>query len=578
MELAGGTTLSIIPFGPCFCFDRLKINEALDSNMTMYQRYLHKYWDIILLVLIIALPALLRIGLLSVPLERDEGEYAYTAQLMLQGNLPYADAYSMKMPGIYSIYALILMVFGETHTGVHLGLLVVNAMTMVLLFLLARQAFDPITAIVASASFGVLSLNESVQGIFANAEHFVVFAAVGGALLLQRAITLERPRLLFGSGCLFGVGFLIKQHGLTFIAFGCLYLLICDLKPRPILWRQCFFRWSIFLIGVVLPFGLTCFLLLAFGVFDKFWFWTFAYASEYVTAVPFLIGMELLKINVSPIITSSSLILALAGIGLISLFFNKDLNHRHTFVLLFVFCSWLAVCPGLYFRPHYFVLTLPAIALLTGISVSSLDALLLKKIPRSSLRSIPILLILIALVHSVSFQRDYLFKLTPTMVARHVYGDEPFPESLEVANYIKENSSSDDRIAVLGSEPQIYFYANRRSATGYIYTYPLMEPHPYAREMQKEMIEEIESARPEFLVLVNARTSWLQRPNSEKMIFTWLKSYTQKHYKLVGAIEIFSTEKTVSRWGNECVGYSPRSKNWLAVFQKKGEGFSSKLS
>jgi hypothetical protein len=102
-----------------------------------------------------------------------------------------------------------------------------------------------------------------------------------------------------------------------------------------------------------------------------------------------------------------------------------------------------------------------------------------------------------------------------------------------------------------------------------------MEPQPYAREMQQEMIGEIESAHPEFLVLVHVRTSWLERPNSEKMIFAWSKSYKQKHYKLVGVIDILSTEKTVSRWGDECAGYVPRSKYWLAVFQRKGEGFSS---
>ena len=55
---------------------------------------------------------------------------------------------------------------------------------------------------------------------------------------------------------------------------------------------------------------------------------------------------------------------------------------------------------------------------------------------------------------------------------------------------------------MLGSEPQIYFYSQRRSATGYLYTYPLMEPQPFARRMQEEMIREIESTQPEFVVLV----------------------------------------------------------------------------
>jgi hypothetical protein len=431
---------------------------------------------------------------------------------------------------------------------------------------------------VSCATFAILSLSDSLQGIFANAEHFVVFAVLAGILLLHRATTLERPKLLFWSGCLFGLGFLIKQHGLAFVAFAGLYLLVSELKSRPLLWRQGFFRGFLFLTGVMLPFALTCLLLLIFGVFDKFWFWTFAYAHKYVTAVPFPVGVELLRVNLIPIVASYPFIFLLAGIGLILLFFHRNSYLDKTFVLLFSLFSWLAVCPGFYFRPHYFVLTLPSVALLVGICLSSLDKFMAEKSAYSLGKIVVLLLLSFSLLHPVWHQRNYLFGLTPTMVARHVYGYEPFPESLEIAKYIKGNSLEDDRIAVLGSEPQIYFYANRRAATGYLYTYPLMEPQPYAADMQEEMIGQIKLARPEFLILVHVRTSWLERPNSEKMIFTWLERYRQEHYDLVGVVEILSTEKTVSRWGDECLGYSPRSGSWLAVFQRKGKGSASNLS
>jgi hypothetical protein len=38
-------------------------------------------------------------------LERDEGEYAYAGQLMLQGIPPYQLAYTMKLPGPFAAYA-----------------------------------------------------------------------------------------------------------------------------------------------------------------------------------------------------------------------------------------------------------------------------------------------------------------------------------------------------------------------------------------------------------------------------------------------------------------------------------------
>src|SRR5205814_4180382 len=85
----------------------------------------------ILALAALALAALItlyvRLRLISVPLERDEGEYAYIGHLILQGRPPFLDAYTMKLPGTPMAYALIMSVLGETIEGIHLGLLAVNA-------------------------------------------------------------------------------------------------------------------------------------------------------------------------------------------------------------------------------------------------------------------------------------------------------------------------------------------------------------------------------------------------------------------------------------------------------------------
>src|SRR5499427_8045549 len=80
----------------------------------------------VLLAVVIGLIVLIRIRLLAIPLERDEGEYAYAGQLMLQSIPPYQLAYNMKFPGIYAAYALIMAVFGQTPAGIHLGVMCVN--------------------------------------------------------------------------------------------------------------------------------------------------------------------------------------------------------------------------------------------------------------------------------------------------------------------------------------------------------------------------------------------------------------------------------------------------------------------
>ena len=72
-------------------------------------------WALACLLAILLLTAAVRIRLVDVPLERDEGEYAYAGQLILQGAPPYRHVYNMKMPGIYAGYALLEAAFGETH-------------------------------------------------------------------------------------------------------------------------------------------------------------------------------------------------------------------------------------------------------------------------------------------------------------------------------------------------------------------------------------------------------------------------------------------------------------------------------
>ena len=542
-----------------------------DSNQDAGERQQSRrlYWVWAALVVVISFTAAVRVRLLEVPLERDEGEYAYAGQLILQGIPPYAQVYNMKMPGIYAAYALILAVFGQTHTGIHLGLLVINAATILLLFLLAKKLFDPLTGVAAAAAFALLSLSPSVQGIFANAEHFVILPALGGILLLVRGINYQKWLSLLAGAILLGLGFVMKQHGAAFIVFAGLYLLFCELRRRPFTWKTFMAKGILFLIGVLLPFAITCLILWLCGVFGKFWFWTFDYAREYVSAIPFSIGLNHLKIKITQITNSAILLWILAGIGLTCLSWNKKARRHSVFVVGFLLFSFLAVCLGFYFRTHYFILLLPSVALLAGIGVGSVLNLFSRSRSVLVRKMIPILLFSIVLLHPIYQQRDFFFSMNPTIASRTIYGANPFPESLEIARFIREHSAKDDRIAVIGSEPQIYFYSNRHSATGYIYTYALMELHPYALQMQEEMIREIETARPKFLVFVNIRTSWLTRPGSETMIFEWFQQYQDKYYQKVGIIEILSKQNTVYLWGRECKKYKPRSDYRLSIFRRK---------
>jgi hypothetical protein len=539
-------------------------DRSKTEGQQSYNRYL--VWGVLLAVLL--LTAAIRIRLLEIPLERDEGEYAYGGRLILQGLPSDAPLYNIK-PGIYTAYALILAVFGQTHTGIHLGLLVINAATVFVLFFLAKRLFDPVTALAAAAAFAILSLGQRVLGFTANREHFVILPALGGILLVLRAIDCRRWLSLLAGALLLGISFIMKPNGLIFIVFAGLWLLFCEIRRRPFNWKVFLGKGVLFTCGVLLPFALLCLILWQLGIFRMFWFWRVEYVSQYATALPLTVGLGVLKKWIISIAGSAILVWILAGVGLIAVFLNRKTRPRSLFVAGFLLFSFLAICPGFYFRPHYFILLLPAIALLAGLSVNCIYNFLTPGQSVLAAKLKPVLLVLIVLLYPLYQQRNYFFVVSPTILSRTTYLGNPFVESLEIARFIRENSTKDDCIAVIGSEPQIYFYADRHSATGHMYTYPLMGKYDFALELQKQMIREIESARPKFLVFVNIRTSWLVRRSSEKLIFRWFRQYQKEYYRRVGVVDILSRARSVYRWHDRAVGYTPLSNYWLTVFQRR---------
>ena len=149
------------------------------------------------------------------------------------------------------------------------------------------------------------------------------------------------------------------------------------------------------------------------------------------------------------------------------------------------------------------------------------------------------------------------------------YGDELFPECKRVARLIAEDTSPGDRIVVLGSEPEIYFYARRRSAIEPMYMYPLLEPHDFAESMQRKAIRQIESIRPEYVVFVNAPMIWLMKPGSKGLILDWMNAYVPEHYDLVGRADHYADGRTLIALGREELSAHETSEIHLLVFKRK---------
>jgi hypothetical protein len=520
------------------------------------------------LSLVILFVVVVRIRLLDIPLERDEGEFAYVGQLMLEGIAPYKMAYVIKLPGTAAVYALSMALFGPTTAGIHLGLLLANVAAIVLVFLLAKRWFGAGAGFIACVTYALMSLSWGVDGNAAHATQFVMPAALGGILLLLRALESGRLAALFWSGILFGLAFILKQPGIFFGAYGGLLLLGNELKTRPFHWTLCLGKAALFCLGIILPFAVLCLVLWHAGVFGKFWYWSFIVAGG--SWVSLHEGWVLFTWHVQWLWASRHWpFWLLAGLALPFVWWMRAALPLRLPFLAFCGVSIFAGCAGLRFIPHYFVLTLPAVGMVIGLGVVEARRLLKNSQCPAFASFLPATFFCAVCAYAIFADRFYLFSGTPDDLAVMIYGRNPFREAVQVAGYIRRNSAPDSRIAVLGSEPEIYFYAHRHSATGHVSTYILMEGRPYSHQMQEEMIGEIKAAAPEYIVLVNNTFSWRAPAQfADHTLTDVMVQYIKDRYKLVGVMAIGpSIRQPAYYWDAEALDHAADARARILVYR-----------
>jgi hypothetical protein len=363
----------------------------------------------------------------------------------------------------------------------------------------------------------------------------------------------------------------MKQHAIFFLVLGIALVLWGQLRRKPPDLYATFERVVLVAVGGAIPLALLIALFAAEGVLGQFWFWTFQYAKAYVSEVSwsdapstFLFGCWVVTLAMLPF-------WLLAGFGVIALWLGRWTADARFFLSALLVASFLAICPGFYFREHYFILLLPAVALFLGVAVASLGRVCSIAVGPLRARFISAAVFGVLAVSYVVKERDYLFSMPTGELSRTRYGSNPFVAAIAIASYIREHTTPEDRVAVLGSEPEIYFYADRKSATGYLYTYALMEDQKYSTTMQNEMIHEIETAHPKYLVFAQIFTSWLVRPQSDKTILAWVDRYTHKCYELVGIADIEPAGETRYMWEGEISRYKAASRNQVYTFRRESD-------
>ncbi len=496
--------------------------QTSHSNQQLQQANNVAVIDMLVLGLAVAITLYLRLNLLNIPFDRDEGEYAYAGQQILQGNLPYDVIYNMKFPGVYYMYAAVFAVFGESVAAIRLTGLCMHLATTFFLFGCVSFLFSKRTGIYAAATFLIISLSFPAESILSNAEVFVVFFGCAGLWMMIQYLNKQKWLWLFFSGVMLCLSCLMKQPGAIYGVMALVVFLVY--KPKTV----SYFKLLIWIIGGLLPAGLLLGYLQYHELMANFIFFCFIYGREYATMVNGIVGRYLFVTNYRDIFLNSWIFVVISLVALVwSIVFYQQ--KKWWLLWLIVLLSALAVVPGLYFRKHYFIFLHPAVAIAAAYFLVDGSKIISNKFKNYFAPAVFAIGTLQFLIFG--FRNYDMFQINGETYSRKMANYAIFADAPAIGNYIRSISDSNKVIGTMTNEPELLFYANRKSASGYLYMYPLFEYHPYFEQMTKEYMEQIVTQKPEIFVRTNIHNTGKNKNNID-IVLQWWETY-KLNYELL---------------------------------------------
>jgi len=518
----------------------------------------------------LVIAVVVRLRFLDMPLERDEGEYAYIAQLLLRGIPPYAEAYTMKFPGTPLAYALAFFVAGPSLGAIRGALLVANLAAAGFLLAIVSRQNGRATAALATGLFLLWSLMPELCGLWSHATSMGLPFALAGWYLVARAIEGRRTLLqLFAAGLLFGCAILMKQQAAIFIAPSIAYYWSARRLPISAVRGVAAMG-----VGVLVPLLAMFATAWSLGAMADFWYWTVTYARSYSLGTrgsrSLLSHLTIAATNFG---SASYLLDGLFLLGLASLAWDPNSRRGGALWGCLGIGGLLAVIPSFWFFPHHFAFFLPTAAFYAAIGLEALSRLARRfspSMPRQAWRATIVTAALACIVigHAAAW-----FTWSDREMTWRAYPSGGFAAVRVVGEHLRDIAGSGDTLAVIGSEPELYFYSQLPGATRFLYTYPFIEEHEDADKMHDQMIREITESAPTYCVMVNNTSSWGAYDMScfyqEGRILDWWSRYAAEHYDRVGLVSALGEGESVAAWGGKAATARPHSTISLEVWRRQ---------
>ncbi len=482
---------------------------------------------IALIAAICAIPVLLYIPFLTEPLFRDEGFYAAVAQMILDGDVPYRDAFDNKPPMVFAWYALSFVMFGEHIWAPRLLVSLLLSATTLLVYLQGRLLFGRQAGLVAALAFA-LSIGLAAFETNANTEYFMLLPLVGGVYCFTLAERKSDTRLYVLSGFLIGLAILTKE--ISAFTLPLLMLVVANRIRVDSGWSWVTLRASFKPAGsLVLGCGtaglLTSLPFIVTGTFDDMFDALVVYTLDYVAVVSWT--HRIVAIGKLPLY-----LFWLAGpwavLSLLAIFrLARGRDSGHSLLLIgWVIATLLGVVAAGRFYDHYYVALLPPLALLVPVGLK-----VMRDASPSWRRAIAVVVAL-SLVPTLVINANIY--LQPDSDARHT---AKYPEderavwetdSAELGAWLAARTSPDDYIYNFGFQSEIYFYADRQSPTRFLFDHPFRAGDKYIAEA----LDDLNSNPPLYIV----DSASLERPSAVNYYAEDIGRWISAYYDYVGRV------------------------------------------
>ena len=505
-----------------------------------------------------------RLFYLNVPFERDEGAYAYVSDVISRGGLPYLDAFDHKPPGVYYLYNLSFKLFGHEVTSPRImALLFVMATCVLAFFLVYRMTSSHFAGFYSMVFLGLASSSPAYTGFNSNTEIFTIPLVLGGIwLLLSDEPT---PSAYFVSGLAFGAAVLIKQPVATIAAA----VLACSIARQFRETRRIAISFSLFSLGSILPILICVTYFAARGGLSAFWEGFYSYNAGYMTGPSIQASYQMLARSITHIFRIDPVTWLAGFAGIIIFVLATSRSYHRWFYLAALSGASASVAMGKYFYLHYFIFMVPFLAIGAALGVGQLL--------KWRCKGVVIVCSLAILAVSVVSNARY-FRMPAREILEISYNARmPFCQSLSLGNWLRAQAGMNGTVFIIGSEPQILFYAGITFPSRFFYFYPVMTPTQSIMFFRNELFNDLQRAMPDYLVFVNNPSSHLIRsPKGSIFIMNMFRLFSR--YELVAVSSYWADQVLTDNRSLQNMGLIKNPNSMLVFRRSVASGEENRLS